>query len=174
MSIVEEREKDKFHEFQYEGGIVSFVEYLNKRKTPLHEPIFIEGSKDQCVVEVALQWNDGYQENIFSFANNINTRDGGTHLSGFKSALTRAVNQYAQTQELLKKMKSTPEGEDIREGLTAVISIKIPNPQFEGQTKGKLGNSEVEGLVKQLVYERLMDFFEKKGPPPPQNLTHDN
>ena len=137
---------------------------MNKRKTPIHDIIYIEGEKDSCVVEVALQWNEGYQENIFSFANNINTRDGGTHLSGFKSALTRAINQYATSHDLSKKLKTQPEGEDIREGLTAVISIKIPNPQFEGQTKGKLGNSEVEGLVKQLVYDRLMDFFEKKGP----------
>ena len=163
VTIIDEREKDKEHIFQYDGGIVSFVEYLNKRKTPLHKPIYIEAVKDNVVVEVALQWNDGYQENIFSFANNINTRDGGTHLSGLKSSLTRAINQYAQNHDHLKKLKSTPEGEDIREGLTAVISVKLPNPQFEGQTKGKLGNSEMEGIVKQVVYEKLTDHLEKNG-----------
>ncbi|OGQ06086.1 MAG: DNA gyrase subunit B [Deltaproteobacteria bacterium RIFCSPLOWO2_01_44_7] len=163
ITINDEREKDKEHTFQYEGGIVSFVEYLNKRKTPIHPPIYIESTKDEVVVEVALQWNDGYQENIFAFANNINTRDGGTHLSGFKSALTRAINQYATNHDLLKKMKTSPEGEDVREGLTAVISVKLPNPQFEGQTKGKLGNSEMEGIVKQVVYEKLTDYLERKG-----------
>ncbi|MDZ4224750.1 MAG: DNA topoisomerase IV subunit B, partial [bacterium] len=163
ITITDEREKDKEHVFQYDGGIVSFVEYLNKRKTPIHKPLYIEATKDKVVVEVALQWNDGYQENIFSFANNINTRDGGTHLSGLKSSLTRALNQYAQSHDHLKKLKNTPEGEDIREGLTAVISVKLPNPQFEGQTKGKLGNSEVEGIVKQVVYEKLTDHLEKNG-----------
>ena len=164
ITILDEREKDKEHTFQYEGGISSFVEYLNKRKTPIHKPIYIDATKDKVQVEIALQWNDGYQENIFSFANNINTRDGGTHLTGFKSALTRAINQYATSNELLKKMKESPEGEDVREGLTAVISVKLPNPQFEGQTKGKLGNSEIEGIVKQAVYERLTDYFAKHGP----------
>lgn len=165
ITIEDEREPDKQHEFQYEGGIKSFVEYLNKRKEPLHdEPIYFEATKDKVVVEVAMQWNQGYQENIFSFANNINTRDGGTHLSGFKSAITRTINQYAQTSELLKKLTAQPEGEDVREGLTAVISIKLPNPQFEGQTKGKLGNSEVEGIVKQVVNDRLAEFLEREGP----------
>ncbi len=165
ITIDDEREPDKRHEFKYEGGILSFVEYLNKRKEPLHgEPIYFEASRDRVIVEVAMQWNQGYQENIFSFANNINTRDGGTHLSGFKSAITRTINQYAQSNELLKKLSAQPEGEDVREGLTAVISVKLPNPQFEGQTKGKLGNSEVEGIVKQLVNDRLAEFLEREGP----------
>lgn len=163
VTIRDEREKDKEHIFQYEGGIVSFIEYLNKRKTPVHKPIYIEAAKEEVVVEVAMQWNDGYQENIFSFANSINTRDGGTHLTGFKSAITRALNQFAQNSDLLKKMKGLPEGEDVREGLAAVISVKLPNPQFEGQTKGKLGNSEMEGLVKQVVYDKLLDYLEKNG-----------
>lgn len=164
ITILDEREKEKKeHVFQYDGGIVSFVEFLNKRKTPIHKPIFIETEIDKVLVEVAMQWNDGYQETIFSFANNINTRDGGTHLSGFKSALTRAINQYATNQELLKKLKENPEGEDIREGLVAVISVKLPEPQFEGQTKGKLGNSEMEGIVKQAVYDKLSDYLEKHG-----------
>jgi len=164
ITIDDEREPDKHHEFQYEGGIKSFVEYLNKRKEPLHgAPIYFEATRDRVVIEVAMQWNQGYQENIFSFANNINTRDGGTHLSGFKSALTRTINQYAQTADLLKKLTNPPEGEDVREGLTAVISVKLPNPQFEGQTKGKLGNSEVEGIVKQAVNDRLAEFLEREG-----------
>lgn len=163
ISIRDEREKDKEHLFQYEGGITSFVEYLNKRKTPIHPPIYIEATKEEVIIEACLQWNDGYQENIFTFANTINTRDGGTHLSGFKSALTRVINQYATSKELLKKEKFSIEGEDVREGLTAVISVKLPNPQFEGQTKGKLGNSEMEGLVKQVVYDKLMDYLERHG-----------
>jgi DNA gyrase subunit B len=162
--IIHDERSDKGHEFCYEGGIVSFVEHLNLRKTPLHKPIYFEASKELVVVEVAMQWNDGYNENTFSFANNINTHDGGTHLSGFKSALTRAVNQYAQKNEMLKKLKTPPEGDDLREGLAAVISVKLPNPQFEGQTKGKLGNSEIEGIMKQLVYEKLTDFLERNGP----------
>lgn len=165
ITVTDEREEDKRHEFQYEGGIRSFVEYLNKRKEPLHNKvIYFETSRDNVIVEVSMQWNQGYQETIFSFANNINTRDGGTHLSGFKSALTRTINQYAGKNELLKKLSAPPEGEDIREGLCAVISVKIPNPQFEGQTKGKLGNSEVEGIVKQAVNDKLGEFFEQNGP----------
>ncbi len=160
--IEDERAEDKRHEFKYEGGIISFVEYLNRRKTPLHtKPIYFESTRDNVIVEVAMQWNEGYQENVFSFANNINTRDGGTHLSGFKSALTRTVNQYASSKDLLKKLKETPDGEDVREGLTAVVSVKLPRPQFEGQTKGKLGNSEVEGIVKQVVNDRLGEFLER-------------
>lgn len=161
ISIVDER-SDKNHEFCYEGGIKSFVEHLNQKKTPLHsDVIYFEAQKDDVIVEVAMQWNDGYNENTFSFANNINTHDGGTHLVGFKSALTRAANQFANGADLLKKISEPPGGEDIREGLTAVISVKLPNPQFEGQTKGKLGNSEIEGLVKQVVYEKLLDYFER-------------
>jgi DNA gyrase subunit B len=162
ITIEDERAEDKRHEFKYAGGIKSFVEYLNVKKTSVHkDPIYFETTRDDVVVEVAMQWNEGYQENIFSFANNINTRDGGTHLSGFKSALTRTLNQYASSKDLFKKLTSNPEGEDIREGLTAVISVKLPSPQFEGQTKGKLGNSEIEGLVKQAVNDRLGEFFER-------------
>ena len=161
IEITDER-TDKKHEFCYEGGIKSFVEHLNQKKTPLHnDVIYFEAERDEVVVEAAVKWNDGYNENIFSFANNINTHDGGTHLVGFKSALTRALNQFAGSTELLKKLSAPPQGEDIREGLTAVVSVKLPNPQFEGQTKGKLGNSEIEGLVKQVVYEKLLDFFER-------------
>lgn len=162
ITIEDERAEDKRHEFKYDGGIVSFVEYLNRRKKPLHaKPVYFEATKDNVIVEVALQWNEGYQENIFSFANNINTRDGGTHLSGFKSALTRTLNQYAANKDMFKKLKGTPEGEDVREGITAVISVKLPRPQFEGQTKGKLGNSEIEGLVKQVVNDKLGEFLER-------------
>ncbi len=127
------------------------------------EVVYFETEKDDAIVEVAMQWNQGYKENLFSFANNINTRDGGTHLSGLKSALTRTVNAYATKNEKLKKLKKAPEGDDVREGLTAVISVKIANPQFEGQTKGKLGNSEVEGIVKQAVNDKLSEFFECNG-----------
>lgn len=164
ITIADERQEDKRHEFQYEGGIQSFVEYLNKRKEPIHaDVISFETTRDQVVVEVAMQWNQSYQETLFSFANNINTRDGGTHLSGFKSAITRALNQFASKGDLLKKLARPPEGEDIREGLCAVISVKLPSPQFEGQTKGKLGNSEVEGIVKQVVYDKLGEYFERNG-----------
>ncbi len=162
ITITDDR-SDKSHEFKYDGGIISFVEHLNAKKTPVHKVIYFEAEKDKTVVELAIQWNDSYQENIFSFANNINTVDGGTHVSGFKSALTRTMNNYANKNDLLKKLKESPTGEDIREGLTAVISVKIPDPQFEGQTKGKLGNSEVEGIVKQVVNERLSDFLERNG-----------
>ena len=159
--ILDER-SGKSHEFQYKGGIVSFVQHLNRNKTPLHaKPIYIEGEKEGVTLEVALQYNDSYQETLFSFANNINTQDGGTHLIGFRSALTRAINQYANSGNLLKGVKENLSGEDLREGLTAVISVKIPEPQFEGQTKNRLGNSEVKGLVDSLVYERLASFFEE-------------
>ncbi len=162
ITISDERSAKK-HEFQYEGGIVSFVEHLSKNKAPLHPtPIYFEAEKDGCIVEIALQWNDGYAEKIFSFVNNINTVDGGTHVTGFKSALTRTVNTALQSHNLTKALKGDGlEGEDIREGLTAVISIKVPDPQFEGQTKAKLGNSEVEGLVKSVVGDRLGQFFEE-------------
>lgn len=164
MITINDERSDKKHEFKYEGGIVSFVEHLNAKKTPLHDVVYFTAEKDGLVVEIAMQWNDGYQENIFSFANNINTVDGGTHVSGFKSALTRTINAYAAKNDFLKKLKEPPAGEDIREGLTAVISVKVPNPQFEGQTKNKLGNSEAEGIVKQVVNEKLADFLERHGP----------
>src|SRR5512146_1224352 len=159
IAILDERTA-KTHEFQYKGGIVSFVLHLNK--IPLHaKPVFIEGEKDGVTIEVALQYNDSYQETIFAFANNINTHDGGTHLIGFRSALTRAINQYANAGNLLKGVKENLTGDDLREGLTAVVSVKVPEPQFEGQTKNKLGNSEVKGLVDSLVYEKLATFFEE-------------
>ena len=150
------------HRFQYEGGIASFVEHLNRNKETLHpKPIFIEGSRDGVQAEIALQWNDGYAENVYSFANNINTHDGGTHLVGFKSALTRTLNAYASSSGLAKDLQEQVQGEDTREGLCGVISVKVPNPQFEGQTKGKLGNSEVKGIVESLLNEKLGAFLEE-------------
>ncbi len=164
ISILDER-TGKSNEFQYKGGIVSFVQHLNRSKTALHnKPIFVDGEKDGVQAEVALQYNDSYQETVFAFANNINTYDGGTHLIGFRSALTRAVNQYAQKGNLLKGVKENLSGEDLREGLTAVVSVKVPEPQFEGQTKHRLGNSEVKGIVDSLVYEKLATFFEETPP----------
>ncbi len=152
----------KSKEFHYEGGIKSFVEHLNKNKTPLHpNVIYLAGGHDDVMVEVALQYNDGYQEIIHSFANNINTIEGGSHLVGFRSALTRTLNFYAQKNNLLKNLKDNPTGDDIREGLTAVISVKLSQPQFEGQTKTKLGNSEVEGIVKTIVNDHLGAFLEQ-------------
>jgi DNA gyrase subunit B len=164
ITILDER-TGKTHDFQYKGGIVSFVQHLNRNKTPLHgKPIFIEGEKDGVQVEVALQYNDSYQETLFSFANNINTHDGGTHLIGFRSALTRGVNQYANQGNLLKGVKENLTGDDLREGLTAVVSVKVPEPQFEGQTKNRLGNSEIKGLVDSMVYEKLATFLEENPP----------
>ena len=163
ITITDER-SDKSHEFQYEGGIKSFVEHLNKKKSTVSDVVYFEAEKGMVILEVALQYNDGYNEQIFSFANNINTVEGGTHLSGFKSALTRAINQYANSKGLLKNVKVNPSGDDVREGITAVISVKIPDPQFEGQTKAKLGNSDVEGLVKQIAYEKILDYFDRHPP----------
>jgi DNA gyrase subunit B len=161
ISITDER-SGKSHAFKFDGGIVSFVEYINKAKSPLHEkPISIKGEKDNVQVEIAMQWNDGYDEKIFTFANNINTPEGGTHLSGFKAALTRTINAYAERSNLWKDLKEQPTGDDAREGLAAVISVKLPNPQFEGQTKQKLGNSEVKGLVEQIVNEQLSTWLEE-------------
>jgi DNA gyrase subunit B len=164
ITIRDER-TDKGQEFLYKGGIVSFVEHLNKNKTPLHpKPIYVTGEKDGIVAEVALQYNDSYAETIYTFANNINTREGGTHLIGFKSALTRTANSYASSSGILKNGKEAISGDDIREGLTAVISVKLPNPQFEGQTKMKLGNSEVKGIVESIVNEALSTYFEENPP----------
>lgn len=161
ISIHDER-TDKTQEFLYKGGIISFVEHLNKNKTPLHpKPIYISGEKDDITLEIALQYNDGYAETIYTFANNINTREGGTHLVGFKSALTRSANSYGTSSGILRNGKEVISGEDIREGLTAVISVKLPNPQFEGQTKMKLGNSEVKGIVESIVNDALATFFEE-------------
>ncbi len=161
ISIEDER-SEKRHDFFYKGGITSFIEYLNKNKNCLHpKPIYIQGVKNGIDVEIAFQYNDGYSESLFSFANNINTHEGGTHLIGFKTALTRTINQYATNANLLKGTKENLTGEDIREGLVAVISVKLPEPQFEGQTKTKLGNSEVKGLVEALINEKLGSYFEE-------------
>ncbi|OBR66687.1 DNA gyrase subunit B [Paenibacillus oryzae] len=148
--------------FKYDGGIIEFVKYLNRNREVIHEePIYVEGSKDHIQVEVSLQYNDGYTENIYSFANNINTHEGGTHESGFKSALTRIINDYARKNNLIKDNDSNFSGDDVREGLTAIISVKIPEPQFEGQTKTKLGNSEVRGIVESFFAEKLQEFLEE-------------
>jgi len=161
ISIEDER-SGKRHDFFYKGGILSFIEFLNKNKNCIHpKPVYIQGVKNGIDVEIAFQYNDGYAENLFSFANNINTHEGGTHLVGFKAALTRTINQYAANANLLKGAKENMTGDDTREGLAGVISVKIPQPQFEGQTKTKLGNSEVKGLVEALVNEKLGSFFEE-------------
>ena len=157
-------EKEKKAEFHFKGGIRSFVEYLNEKKETLHKKVvYFEKTKDDVEIEVALQYNDTYTESVFTFANNINTSEGGTHLSGFRSALTRAVNTYAKGKNLLKGDISIT-GDDTREGLTAVVSVKVPNPQFEGQTKTKLGNSEVDGIVASSTLEALNIFFEENPP----------
>jgi DNA gyrase subunit B len=159
--IIEDERSDKKDEFYYKGGIVSFVEYLNRRNVVLHKPIFIEGIKNEVQIEVSIQYNDTFNEKIFSFANNINTIEGGFHLIGFKAALTRTINQYATNGNLPKNLQGKISGDDIREGLTAIISIRIKSPQFEGQTKTKLGNSEVKGLVESLINEKLNIFLEE-------------
>ena len=162
ITIDDERD-GKSHKFQYEGGIVSFVQHLNKNKTLVNEkPIFMKGDKDGIDAEIALQWNDGYSELVFTFANNINTHEGGTHLSGFRSAMTRTINAYAVKNNLAKDLKDASiSGDDIREGLTGVISVKIPRPQFEGQTKTKLGNTEVKGIVETIINDKLGQFLEE-------------
>jgi DNA gyrase subunit B len=160
--VIEDERDERTHTFLYKGGIIEFIRHLNQNKTPVHPKVlFFEGKKDNIEVEVALQYNDGYQENVFSFANNINTREGGTHLTGFRAALTGQISTYAQAQGYLKTFKGAVTGDDVREGLTAVVSVRIPEPQFEGQTKGKLGNSEVKGLVQQIVNDRLAEAFEE-------------
>lgn len=160
----ERKEPAKEQVFLYKGGIVSFVEHLNEAKTPLHKPIYVKVEKPDMILEVALQYNDSYAENLFSFANNINTKEGGTHLVGFKAALTRTINNYANANGLLKKETESLTGDDVREGLTAVVSVKVRNPQFEGQTKAKLGNSEVKGVVEAAVNEALGNYFEEHPP----------
>jgi len=157
----ERQEPERSHEFYYRGGIAEFVKHLNKNKTVLHDkPVYFEKSGDALSVDVAIQYNDGYDEKVYSFANNINTVDGGTHMSGFRSALTRTINAYAQSSGLAKNFKSSLSGDDVREGLVAVISVKLPQPQFEGQTKGKL-NSDVKGAVESFLNERLSEYFEQ-------------
>jgi DNA gyrase subunit B len=167
ITLTDERvEPAKQHEFLYSGGIAEFIKHLNRGKAVLHEkPIYFEGERELpnggiLTMEVALQYNDGYSENVFSFANNINTVDGGSHLSGFRSALTRTINFYGQQAGLFKDVKENLSGDDVREGLTGVISVKLPQPQFEGQTKGKL-NSDIQGFVVQLINEKLGEYFDK-------------
>jgi len=163
IQFLDERTGKK-HDFQYEGGIVSFVKYLNENKTVLHPtPISHSRERDKVIVEFALQYNDGYVENVFSFVNNINTVEGGTHLIGFRAALTRTINNYAEREGMLKNLKDLSlGGDDVREGLTAVISVKLPEPQFEGQTKAKLGNTEVKGIVESVVGEGMRTCFEEQ------------
>jgi DNA gyrase subunit B len=164
ITLDDERD-GKSHKFRYEGGIVSFVDHLNKNKAAVNDkPIFMRGDRDGIDVEVALQWNDGYSETLYAFANNINTHEGGTHVSGFRSALTRTINNYATKNNLAKDLSESIAGDDIREGLTGVISIKIPTPQFEGQTKTKLGNTEVKGIVEAIVNDKLGRFLEENPP----------
>ncbi|MDD5217821.1 MAG: ATP-binding protein, partial [Candidatus Omnitrophica bacterium] len=167
ITLSDERVKKGTKEatFLYKGGIAEFIQYINRNKNPLHKKIFyVEKTKDGIEVEAALQYNDGYSEDVFSFANNINTIEGGTHLSGFKTALTRATNQYAKGKDMLKGLEGNVSGSDLVEGLAAVISVKIPQPQFEGQTKTKLGNGEVEGIVNSVIYESLSSFYEENPP----------
>jgi DNA gyrase subunit B len=166
VTLDDEREAAKSHRFHYDGGIVSFVEHLNKNKGVVNEkPVYMRGERDGIDIEIALQWNDGYNPVEFSFANNINTHEGGTHLSGFRAALTRTINAYATANNLTKDLKDTTiSGDDIREGMTAVISVKIPHPQFEGQTKTKLGNTEVKGIVETIVNDKLGAFLEENPP----------
>ena len=165
ITIKDEREEpERSHEFYYKGGIAEFVKHLNKNKTTLHDkPIYFEKEGDNLSIEVAIQYNDAYDEKVYSFANNINTVDGGTHLSGFRSAFTRTINAYAQSSGLAKNFKGSLTGDDVREGLVAVISVKLPQPQFEGQTKGKL-NSDVKGAVESFLNDRLTEFFEQNPP----------
>lgn len=161
ITIDDERDA-KSHVFLYEGGIREFVEYLNKNRVVVNEkPIYMSGERDDIMVEIALQWNDSYTETTFSFANNINTTEGGTHMSGFRAALTRTINVYAATNKLSDKLSDSLSGDDIREGMTAVVSVKIPQPQFEGQTKTKLGNTEVKGIVEGIINDRLGAFLEE-------------
>lgn len=159
--IVEDERSDQKDSFCYAGGLAAFAEYLNRRRTPLHPPIIIEGQKNDIQVEIAIQYNDTFNEKLFSFANNINTVEGGFHLSGFKAGLTRCLNSYATGAELLKNVKTKISGEDVREGLTAIISVRIKSPQFEGQTKTKLGNSEVKGVVESLLNEKFSIYLEE-------------
>ncbi|MCD6171397.1 MAG: DNA topoisomerase (ATP-hydrolyzing) subunit B [Thermoplasmata archaeon] len=156
---LEDKREGKRDVFKYEGGIAEFVKYIDRNKNSLHDVIYFEGEKDNVKVEVAIQYTDGYAENVYTFVNNINTKEGGSHLSGFKSALTRALNEYGRKN--IFKGNEVLSGEDVREGLTAIISCKVPNPQFEGQTKTKLGNSEVKGIVENIVYDKLSIFFEE-------------
>jgi len=160
--LEDEREEDRKAEFHYQGGIAAFVEYLNRGKTPLHtKPIVCQADRDRVILDCAMQWNSGYNETIFSFVNSIHTAEGGTHLAGLRAALTRTINAYGQSTGLTKNLKFALSGDDVREGFTAVVSVKIPSPQFEGQTKAKLGNSEVKGVVETTLNELLSAYFEE-------------
>ena len=162
IELVDERGSGERCEFRYDGGIKDFVAYLNENKEPIHNKIvYFDQESDDGQVEVAMQWNSSYQESIFSFANNINTTEGGTHLSGFRSALTRTLNDYARKKVLLKEKDESLQGEDVREGLTAIVSVKLHEPQFEGQTKSKLGNPQMKGLVESVVNRKLGEFLEE-------------
>jgi len=162
MRVKEEDGSPLHNTFHYEGGIVEFVRYINRARTPLHpEPIYLEGEKGGVQVEIAMQYTSDFSENIHTFANNINTIEGGTHLSGFRAALTRTLNDYARRNKILKEKDPALRGEDVREGLTAILSIRVPEPQFEGQTKTKLGNSEIKGIVESLTNDRLTEFLEE-------------
>ena len=159
---IDDERTGKSHRFQYEGGIREFVKHLNENKTVVNQtPIYMQGNRDGITAEIALQWNDGYADTVYSFANNINTQEGGTHLSGFRSALTRTLNAYANKNQLSKDLKDSVSGDDIREGLVAVVSVKIPEPQFEGQTKTKLGNTAVKGIVEAIINDKLGAFCEE-------------
>jgi DNA gyrase subunit B len=162
INIVDNRlPTPKRHDFKFDGGVKEFVQYLNKKKTTIQsDPVYFEAERDGVAMEIALEYNDGYNESMFSFVNNINTREGGTHLVGFKSALTRTLNEYLKKSKLSKQLDDNLSGDDVREGLTAVVSVKVPDPQFEGQTKGKLGNSEVKGIVESQVNEHLSEIFD--------------
>ena len=159
--LIHDERSDQGETFYYKGGLVSYVEHLNSGKKTISKPILIKGEKDDTIVEISVQYNEGYSENIFSYVNNINTIEGGTHLSGFRSALTRSINKYAKDQNLLKNQNIQITGDDTREGLTSVVSIKVPEPKFEGQTKTKLGNSETAGIVESLLNDSLGEYFEK-------------
>ena len=159
--LIHDERSDQGETFYYKGGLISYVEHLNSGKKTISKPILIKGKKDDTIVEISVQYNEGYSENIFSYVNNINTIEGGTHLSGFRSALTRSINKYAKDQNLLKNQNIQITGDDTREGLTSVVSIKVPEPKFEGQTKTKLGNSETAGIVESLLNDSLGEYFEK-------------
>lgn len=162
ITLTDRRGEGKEEVYCYEGGLTSFVEFLNEHRTPINQTVVnIDGEKNKVLVDIAMQYNDGYSENILSFVNDIFTEEGGTHLSGFRSGLTRTINDYGRSAGLIKDNEDNLSGEDVREGLTAVISVKVREPQFEGQTKTKLGNSEVKGIVDNIVSDGLKEYLEE-------------